>query len=130
MYEVVDSAGNAQFLATKELTMKNSHALIVLYSIVDRETLAGACDIIEHFQKVQSSKHPLILVGHKLDLHDKRVISYQEGLDIAKKYDVAFIEASAKSDINIETIFMCVAEMCMIQSDVVFPPIKPARKRD
>ena len=127
-YEVLDTAGNDPFMTMTKMNMTNSDAIVILYSIVNRESFANVCEIIELFQKVKSPQHPIILVGHKLDLEAKRVVCYQEGLEIAKKYGVAFIEASAKSDINIETIFKCTAEMCMIQSDKVFPKVTPTNR--
>ena len=39
-----------------------------------------------------------ILVGNKSDLHDRLVISTQEGKLLADKYRVDFFETSAKSD--------------------------------
>jgi len=45
-----------------------------------------------------------ILVGSKIDL--KRVVDTRDGLKLANKYNMLFIECSAKNNINIESIFV------------------------
>ena len=46
-----------------------------------------------------------ILVGNKSDLEDKRAVSFDEGLEMANRYGVRFLEVSAKEDRNVETVF-------------------------
>ena len=47
-----------------------------------------------------------IIVGNKCDCSDKeRQVSYDEGVKMAQKYGVQFIETSAKENINIGEIF-------------------------
>jgi len=48
---------------------------------------------------------PMVLVGNKCDLQDQRVISRDQGEGLSKKFNCAFIEASAKSKINVENVF-------------------------
>ena len=48
----------------------------------------------------------IILVGNKIDLEDKRVISYDEGNDLAIKNGMIFAETSAKTGDGIEEIFL------------------------
>lgn len=46
-----------------------------------------------------------IIIGNKSDLNENRVISFQQGQDLANKYSVPFIETSAKSDYCINDLF-------------------------
>ena len=46
-----------------------------------------------------------LLVGNKCDLDDKRVVSYEEGAELAKHYDIPFLETSAKNSVNVEKTF-------------------------
>ena len=43
-----------------------------------------------------------MLVGNKTDLSSKKVVSYDEGLEFAKKHEILFLETSAKTAYNIE----------------------------
>ena len=48
----------------------------------------------------------ICLVGNKLDLEDKRQVSYEEGKNFADENDLLFFETSAKDGNNIKEIFM------------------------
>jgi GTPase SAR1 family protein len=48
----------------------------------------------------------MVLVGNKCDLNDQRVISTEQGDDLARKFGgCAFLEASAKTKTNVDEIF-------------------------
>lgn len=48
---------------------------------------------------------PILLVGNKSDLIDKRTVSEQEGRELACELGCKFLEASAKDCINVEQAF-------------------------
>jgi GTPase SAR1 family protein len=50
-----------------------------------------------------------ILIGNKSDCQDQRVISYDEGAQLAKEYNINFFETSAKQDLNVEKAFITIA---------------------
>ena len=47
----------------------------------------------------------MILVGSKADLHKERKVSIKQGETLAEKYNMKFVETSAKEDSNVATIF-------------------------
>ena len=47
-----------------------------------------------------------ILVGNKCDMEEMRKVSYEEGMELAKHYEIPFLETSAKNSINVENSFM------------------------
>ncbi len=57
---------------------------------------------IERFASKDVNK---LLVGNKCDLEEKREVAYEEGLELAKQYDVPFLEVSAKNATNVEETF-------------------------
>ena len=46
-----------------------------------------------------------VLVGNKCDLDDDRVVSYNDGLQLAEDIQLPFFEASAKENINVRCEF-------------------------
>ena len=50
-----------------------------------------------------------VLVGNKCDLEDKRKITKEEGEELAKCYNIPYIETSAKSNICVEDSFITMA---------------------
>lgn len=47
----------------------------------------------------------MVLVGNKCDLADQRVITTEQGEALAAKFGCKFLEASAKTKVNVEQIF-------------------------
>ena len=66
------------------------------------------------------SKIPLIMVGGKLDLDDRRIIPKDIAMDIAKANDFyAFVECSAKDGKNVEIIFITLARAMMESANLI-----------
>jgi len=47
---------------------------------------------------------PMILVGNKCDLEDERVVGKDQGQGLARQWNSAFLETSAKSKINVNEV--------------------------
>jgi len=48
----------------------------------------------------------MVLVGNKCDLQDQRVITQEQGEQLARKFNnCTFLESSAKTKVNVEAIF-------------------------
>jgi GTPase SAR1 family protein len=58
-----------------------------------------------------------VLVGNKSDLHDRLVISTQQGQALADQFQIAFFETSAKSQTspNVAQMFHFLAEKLLIE---------------
>ena len=54
-----------------------------------------------------------LLVGNKADLTDKRKVTYEEGMELAKQYKIDFIETSAKNSINVEIAFQNLSKIIL-----------------
>lgn len=63
---------------------------------------------------------PIIIVGNKGDLMEKREISVKEAMDIAKSKDLdAFIECSSKTGENAEEVFETLTRLMLKKSDFI-----------
>ena len=77
--------------------------IIFVYSINNRKSFEY---IKQNFSYIKISDNiPLVLVGNKYDLKEKREISKEEGRQLAEDYNMNFFEYSAKNYININEIF-------------------------
>jgi len=50
-----------------------------------------------------------LLVGNKSDLTSRRAVEYATAREFAEQYGMKYLETSAKSSTNVETIFMTMA---------------------
>ena len=60
---------------------------------------------IDQIKEEVSEKVPIILVGNKIDIVEKRVIKKEDGESMAKEYGLLFSECSAKTGENIDSTF-------------------------
>lgn len=63
------------------------------------------CNINQQYKDFYNYNVHKILVGNKNDMKDNRVVSYDEGKNLANSLNIEFFETSAKDDININNIF-------------------------
>lgn len=51
-----------------------------------------------------------ILVGNKSDLEENRKVSFEDGMELAKHFEIPFLETSAKNSINVESSFVTMSK--------------------
>ena len=95
-----------QFTAMRDLYMKSGQGFVLVYSITAQATFNDLMELHDQIVRVKDTPDvPMILVGNKCDLEDERVVSKDQGQHLAKQFNCAFMEASAKNKINVAEIF-------------------------
>jgi len=123
MLEILDTAGTEQFTAMRDLYMKNGQGFVLVYSIIAQSTFNDLPDLREQILRVKDKDEvPMVLVGNKCDLNDQRVITTDQGEDLARKFQCAFLEASAKTRQNVDQIFHD-----LIRQINKLSPVKPSK---
>ncbi|XP_017773733.1 PREDICTED: ras-like protein 3 [Nicrophorus vespilloides] len=106
MLEILDTAGTEQFTAMRDLYMKNGQGFILVYSITAQSTFNDLQDLREQILRVKDTDDvPMVLVGNKCDLEDERVVGKDLGGNLARTFNCAFMETSAKAKTNVSEIF-------------------------
>ncbi|MHA2474962.1 MAG: GTP-binding protein [Promethearchaeota archaeon] len=107
-FVIWDLAGQAQFKRVRQSYLANAEAGILVYDVTRRETF----DNLESWYKEAKDVTPsisLILVGNKIDLVEDRVVTKEEGEEMAKNLSLSYIETSAKTGENINDAFKMLA---------------------
>ena len=78
--------------------------VILCYDITSRASFENLEKWINDIEK-HIYDSIIVLSGNKLDLEEKREVSYEEGLQFANEYGFRFYETSAKNDYNVNCIF-------------------------
>eukprot|EP01121_Diplochlamys_sp_Union-15-3_P007379 TRINITY_DN1870_c0_g1_i6.p1 TRINITY_DN1870_c0_g1~~TRINITY_DN1870_c0_g1_i6.p1 ORF type:complete len:143 (-),score=27.77 TRINITY_DN1870_c0_g1_i6:105-533(-) len=95
-----------RFTAMRDLYMKNGQGFVLAYSIIAQSTFNDLPEMKDQILRVKDTDSvPMVLVGNKCDLSDQRVITTEQGEALARKFNASFLEASAKTKINVEQIF-------------------------
>jgi len=110
---IVDTAGNYQFPAMRELAIKQSDGFILAYAIDNVPSFQEVIrlrDIIVSIKK--SDDVPILLVGNKTDAGFRR-IQRVEASTMMKGWGskVQHIETSAKNDNNVDLLFNSLISM-------------------
>ena len=107
-FVIWDLAGQAQFKRVRRSYLSNAETGILVFDVTRKETL----DKIESwFNEIidASSTISLILVANKVDLEGERVVTTEQGEELAKKLNLSYIETSAKTGENINDAFKMLA---------------------
>ena len=103
--QVWDTAGQENFRSITRAYYKNSVCAMIVYDISNEKTFESVKSWLEDIRNQSPKSVLLILVGNKIDLSDKRVISFDKGNEFAIKNGLMFAETSAKTGEGVEEIF-------------------------
>ena len=104
--QIWDTAGQETFRSITRAYYKNSVVALVVYDISNRATFFFFLSWVEDCKRLSPKTVLMVLVGNKIDLEEKRAVSYNEGSILAQKNGMIFYECSAKNGKNVEQIFM------------------------
>lgn len=129
MLEVLDTAGQEEYIALRDQWIRDGEGFVLVYSISSRSSFARIMKFHQQIQRVKENAlsgsptypgspltassngsgsfgpAPVMLVGNKCDRVTEREVSTQEGSALAKTLGCDFVEASAKNCINVEKAF-------------------------
>ena len=109
--QIWDTAGQETFRSITRAYYKNSVCAFIVYDVTNKKTFANVQDWFNDCKKQTPKTVTMVLVGNKIDLEDKREVSYEDGENFAKENGMLFYETSAKNGDNIEKMFYESAEI-------------------
>jgi small GTP-binding protein len=106
---IYDTAGQEVFDFVRGLYFEGSAGAVIAYSVTSRKSFNRT----EYWKKQVEQRCqgiPLMLVGCKVDLEDRREVSPEEGAARAKQEKMVFVESSAKANLNVGNVFQKLIE--------------------
>ena len=104
--KIWDTAGQERFKSMSVQVIKNSDAVILVYSIDDINSFKALDQWLGKLNETTDiTKKPIIIVGNKADLENNRQIPYEEGKKYADSKGYNFYETSAKTGNGIKEAF-------------------------
>lgn len=94
----------------RDLYIRNGHAFALVYSIAAKSSFNDIDALYEQIVLHKDStegKVPIVLVGNKSDMYTQRIVTTEQGSELAKKFKCRFLETSAKNRQNVDEVFLC-----------------------
>mmetsp|Transcript_14139 Transcript_14139/g.26588 ORF Transcript_14139/g.26588 Transcript_14139/m.26588 type:complete len:198 (+) Transcript_14139:3422-4015(+) len=102
--QVWDTAGQEKYRALTSNYYRGAVGVMLVYDITNRTTFVNLVNWLAEAMRYHQNGVTLMLVGNKIDVA-QREVSFAEGEEFAKKYNLEFIETSALSRMNVEVAF-------------------------
>mmetsp|Transcript_53485 Transcript_53485/g.48094 ORF Transcript_53485/g.48094 Transcript_53485/m.48094 type:complete len:206 (+) Transcript_53485:108-725(+) len=115
--QIWDTAGQERFRTITTAYYRGAMGILLVYDITDETSFGNVKNWIRNIEQHASKSTVLLLVGNKCDLNDERLISYEQGQDLADEYNMKFFETSAKSDVNVQEAFLQIATDILALTD-------------
>ena len=96
-FQIWDMCGDESYRPSLFNLYRNSNLGILVYSISSRQSFNNLEEWIKNLRK-KSPTTNIILIGNKSDEKDKREVSYEEGQEIAEKYNLEFFEEISSAE--------------------------------
>ena len=102
--QIWDTAGQERFRSITKSIYRNANGVLFIYDVTKKDTFNNIKNWIKDLENFENDIKSII-IGNKIDLDDKREVNKNDLEELAKKYNMPFIETSAKNNINIEECF-------------------------
>jgi len=107
--QIWDTAGQERFRTITSSYYRGAHGIIIVYDCTDKESFQNVKHWISEIDKYANEQVKKLLVGNKCDLSSKKLVSYDEGRELAESLGISFLETSAKNSHNVEQSFQLMA---------------------
>lgn len=101
-----DTAGQDRFKTITQAYYKGANGIVVVFDITDRITFDHVQNWFQEIKKNAGEGVVRVLVGNKADLQDSRAVQKSEAEELAKSLGVFYIETSAKTGENVDSVFI------------------------
>jgi small GTP-binding protein len=107
--QIWDTAGQEKFRSITKAYYRGAHGILVVFDVSRRDTFNQTRMWVDSIRDSSTDSNPIdvILVGNKCDL--ERVVSTEEGEDLAKQFQIPYFETSAKDATNVDKAFTSLA---------------------
>merc|ERR1712137_1102044 len=110
-----DTAGQERYRTITTSFYRDTDAVILVYDMTDPASFSG----LDRWKEELEANVPFsqkILVGNKVDLEEHgRQVTLEEGQNWATKHGFLFMEASAKTNANVQELFAAVVDAVLLQ---------------
>eukprot|EP00924_Labyrinthula_sp_SR-Ha-C_P003912 maker-scaffold_3-snap-gene-8.48-mRNA-1 protein AED:0.01 eAED:0.01 QI:333/1/1/1/1/1/2/263/220 len=104
--QIWDTAGQERFRTITTSYFRGAQGVLLVYDVSDRSSFENVRNWISQINEHGEFGVDRILVANKVDVAaEGRVVSEKEGMDLAKEFNVPYVETSAKEGKGVNEVF-------------------------
>ena len=100
-----DTAGQERFKSLIPGYLRDSHAIILVYDITNKESVENLSGWIDYVKEHRGDDVSTFIIGNKNDLEEERTVTLEEVREKLKINNDLLFEVSAKTGNNLEKVF-------------------------
>jgi len=116
-----DTAGQERFRNITAAYYRGAQGVVLVYDITNRKSFEKIGGWLQEEERYNGDKTVKLLVGNKSDRGGRRKVGVQEAKDWAERYNMIFVETSAKDNTGVEQAFLELVDR-VLQSPGIWSP--------
>ena len=107
--QIWDTVGEERYRTIAKSYYKGAHGIVLIYDITNKNSFKNIKKWISQIKEELSNKISIVLVANKIDMPE-RIVSEEDGKNLANSMNLQIFEASARDNINVSEAFQELAE--------------------
>jgi GTPase KRas protein len=109
LLNILDTAGQEEYSAMRDLYMRKGQGFILVFSMTDRATFEEIGPLRDKILQVKDANTmPMVVAANKWDLHSEHQLSKQEAEEYCRGFGSVCLMTSAKDHYNVDELFTAI----------------------
>uniref|UniRef100_A0A165X021 Uncharacterized protein n=1 Tax=Daucus carota subsp. sativus TaxID=79200 RepID=A0A165X021_DAUCS len=109
--QIWDTAGQERFRTITTAYYRGAMGILLVYDVTDESSFNNIRNWIRNIEQHASDNVNKVLIANKADMDESlRVVPTSKGQALADEYGIKFFETSAKTNMNVEEVFISIAQ--------------------
>ena len=111
---ICDTAGEEKYHALAPVFYRGAQGAVIIFDVTKRDNFNRTIKWFNELNEFAEKDIKIILVGNNIDLPNREVTN-EEAIEVARKYNCNFLEASARLGTNVDEIFISLTNSIYLQ---------------
>merc|ERR1712100_913511 len=123
--QIWDTAGQERFRTITQAYYRGAMGTLLVYDVTDDKSFNNIRTWMRNIEQHANEQVVKILLGNKCDMPDKKMVTWEQGNDLAKEYGIMFFETSAKTNVKVDEAFTAIARAIKDKKPATAPVAAP-----